>query len=341
VFTVSNRRYTGSKLKLADWIIELISEHCIGDSSFEIFAGTSVISSKIAPLMKKIILNDTLEANEIIYRAFYEKGVFSQKKLEKYKRAFQKIKTPAVNGYFTGNYGDKYFSINDCQKIEFIRNYINEHRADLTDKEYNILIASLIYSMDKCANTVGHFDAYRKIDFVPDKFTFDLIKPFDFSDTEVEIYKEDANTLAEKVFADIIYVDPPYNSRQYCQFYHIYETIVNWNEPELFGTALKPKGKHLSEYCKSKAPLYFADLIEKLNCNYIVVSYNNTYQSKSGSSRNKITLEQIVDTLSKRGKVLTFSKPHQYFNAGKTDFPDHKEFLFIVKVDKSNAGKNA
>jgi adenine-specific DNA-methyltransferase len=104
---------------------------------------------------------------------------------------------------------------------------------------------------------------------------------------EVEICCDDANILAKKIRADIAYIDPPYNSRQYCQFYHIYETLVKWDDPAIFGTALKRKGGALSDYCRTKAPVVFADLIENLQCNYLVVSYNNTYKSKSNSSRNK------------------------------------------------------
>ena len=334
MFNIYNRRYTGSKLKLADWIIELVGEHCKGESFFEIFAGTSVVSSRIAPKMKTVILNDTLEANRVVYEAFYGVGDFDFNLLFAYRDELSNIVMQQTDGYFSANYGDRYFSKNDCRKIESIRNRIEEIRSVISPKEYAILLASLIYSMDRCANTVGHFDAYIHSDSIADKFSFDIIEPFHFPNTTFEIFDDDANTLAERVTADIVYVDPPYNSRQYCQFYHIYETIVRWDNPELFGTALKPKGRHLSDYCRSKAPDVFADLISKLNCRYIVVSYNNTYESKSGSSRNKITLAQIEQTLQSRGEVKVFSKAHQYFNAGKTDFPDHKEMLFIVRITK-------
>ncbi len=332
MFSIYNRRYTGSKLKLADWIIELINSNCKGDSFLEIFAGTSIVSSKIAPQMKRVILNDTLEANNMIYNAFYSKSDFDISKLDIIKDELNNKRFSSKQGYFTKNYGDKYFSVNDCHKIEIIRNYIEKSKKSLNDKEYAILLASLIYSMDKCANTVGHFDAYIHNDNVSDKFTFDLIKPLEFPHTNFEIYREDSNLLAKRVEADIVYVDPPYNSRQYCQFYHIYETIVRWDKPELFGVALKPQGRLLSDYCRSKAQQVFDDLIQNLNCRYIAVSYNNTYNSKSNSSRNKITLEEIENMLNQKGEVKTFSKSHQFFNAGKTDFLDHKEFLFIVKV---------
>ena len=88
----------------------------------------------------------------------------------------------------------------------------------------------------------------------------------------------------------------------------------------------------MSEYCKTKAPEKFQELISNINSNYIVVSYNNTYKSKSSSSKNKITLEQILSILEKKGKTKMFKKSHNYFNAGKTDFDNHYEYLFITKI---------
>ena len=330
MFCIHQRRYTGSKYKLANWIIELINKYCVGSSFLEIFAGTSVIASLIAPKMKKIILNDTLESSRVIYKAFYGTGEYDIEKLEAFKLKVNDKENTSKGGYFAKNYGGTYFSLSDCRKIEYIRNLIEKEKN--TPREYAILLSSLIYSMDRCANTVGHFDAYRRSGSVIDKFAFDLIQPLDLADVEVEIYNEDANRLAKKITADIVYVDPPYNSRQYCQFYHIYETIVRWDNSELFVVALKPKGRLLSDYCRSKAPHVFDDLIKNLNCRYIVVSYNNTYHSKSNSSKNKITLEEIETTLTEKGYVQQFSTSHQFFNAGKTDFPDHKELLYIVKV---------
>ena len=102
-------------------------------------------------------------------------------------------------------------------------------------------------------------------------------------------------------------------------------------KPKLFGEALKPKPENTSEYCKTKAPEKFYELIKNINSKYIAVSYNNTYSSKSSSSKNKITLEQIESTLEKK-VGLKYLKKHNHFNAGKTDFDDHQEILFITKV---------
>ena len=139
---------------------------------------------------------------------------------------------------------------------------------------------------------------------------------------------------AKDLKADVVYIDPPYNSRQYSRFYHLLETLVKWDKPKLYGTALKPETENTSDYCKAKAPDRFAELIHDLNCKYIVVSYNNTYNSKSNSSRNKIKLEEIKRTLSLKGPTKVFKKRHRYFNSGKTNFDNHHEYIFIAKVNK-------
>ena len=91
---------------------------------------------------------------------------------------------------------------------------------------------------------------------------------------------------------------------------------------------------NMSDYCRNSAPVVFENLIQKLNVRYIAVTYNNTYASKSTSSQNKITLDQILNILEKRGTTRTFDMPYRFFNSGKTEFADHKEFLFITEVSQ-------
>ena len=193
-----------------------------------------------------------------------------------------------------------------------------------------MLIASLLYSVDKIANTVGHYDAYFKKKFIEDNFFMRPIDPVEVK--AVSIFREDANLLAKQIQTDIVYIDPPYNSRQYSRFYHVLETLTKLNKPKLHGVALKPEPENMSDYCRVSAKDRFAELINDINTKYLVVSYNNTYDSKSNSSQNKITLDEIKNILSKRGKTKVFEKDYRHFNAGNTDFNNHKEYLFVTNT---------
>lgn len=336
MYNISNRRYTGSKYKLLEWIEELVLENCEGESFFDVFAGTGVVSAHMRKHYKKIIMNDFLFSNEIIYKAFFGNGEYRENVIEEYREQFQKINPNGIqDNYFSENFGGKYFSKNDAKLIGEIREQIQGLEGSLSDREYCILLASLVYSMDKVANTVGHYDAYRKIENIKDRFVFELIHPEKPTD-KFSIYRMDANELVREVKADIAFIDPPYNSRQYSRFYHVLENVVQWKKPQLEGTALKPQAENMSEYCRNSAPEVFADLIKNIHVKYIVVTYNNTYNSKSSSSKNKITLEEIQDILSSKGQTTIYEKKHQCFNAGKTEFDDHKEFVFITKVSTNN-----
>lgn len=337
MFSVENRRYVGNKYKLMSWIENKITSEC-GDcnSLFDVFAGTGSVSKCLIKHYNKVILNDFLFSNQVIYKAFFENKPFDFEKLLKIKEEYNSyIPNDDESNYCSVNFGGKFFSKNDATIIGYIREDIDNKKNinKVNEKEYFILLASLLYSIDRIANTCGHYDAYIKTNNMKDMFIFDLIEPINTDDKIIEIYREDSNELASKINADIAFVDPPYNSRQYSRFYHILENITKWEKPELHGVALKPKPENMSDYCKSTAPKVFEDLINKLNVKYIAVTYNNTYDSKSSSSKNKISLEQIKGILEQKGTTKVFKKSYKFFNAGKTELPNHKEYLFITKVN--------
>ena len=142
-----------------------------------------------------------------------------------------------------------------------------------------------------------------------------MINPIDTKNKNIEIFRKDSNSLVRSIKSDIAFVD--YNSRQYSRFYHVLENLTKWDEPELSGMALKPKSENMSDYCRTSALQVFDDLIKNLNTKYIVVTYNNTYKSKSSSSRNKITHSQILESLNSVGETKIFEKEYRFLTLGK------------------------
>lgn len=330
-FNIENRRYIGSKAKLTNWIFPLIEEHCTGDSFMDIFAGTGIVSSKAMSAFRRVKLNDFLYSNEVIYEAFFGKTRYSDSKIKKLICDYNELRAKDLDAnYFSENFGGKYFSKDTAKIIGYIRQNIEDLKPNISKREFAILLASLLYTVDNLANTVGHYDAYIKSDIRSKDFLMGKILPFNTKN--VDYYRRDANELAKEVLADVVYIDPPYNSRQYSRFYHLLETLTKWEKGNLYGVALKPETENVSDYCKVKAPEVFADLISSLKCKHIVVSYNNTYNPKSSSSKNKISLDEINRILNNKGETQTFTQKHKFFNTGKTDFSDHQEYLFITKV---------
>lgn len=327
-----NRRYIGSKHKLIEWIFSIINKECKGESFADIFAGTGVVSAVAVKHFEKVIMNDFLFSNYAIYQAFFGNGDWDKDKINNIIKKFNNISSNNLpENYFSNSFGDKYFSRESSKIIGFIREEIEKNKDNLTDREYYILIASLLYAIDKIANTVGHYDAYFKKDQVDGDLLMKPIDPINIS--EVSIFREDTNLLVKRIKADVVYIDPPYNSRQYSRFYHVLETLTKWDKPKLYGVALKPFPENMSDYCRTSAKDKFAELVKDIHAHNLVVSYNNTYESKSNSSKNKITLQEIEKILRSRGETKVFEKNYRHFNAGNTNFNNHKEYLFVTKVN--------
>lgn len=337
-FNIQQRRYIGSKYKLMPWIKELIKRNTKGDSFFDVFAGTGSVTEEMLSLYNTFYINDFLYSNEIIFNAFFDNAPYRKDVIENYKDKFNLITTRKVDDeYFSTNYGGKYFSVHDAEIIGEIRELIKVDNY-LNDREKYILLASLLYSTDCIANTVGHYDAYRKVKNIDDRFTFRLIKPINTKGKKIIITRKDANKLAPCVRADVTFLDPPYNSRQYSRFYHVLEEIAEWNKPKLYGVAMKPKPENMSDFSRVKAPEVFDNLVKNLKTKYIVTTYNNTYEdAKSSSSRNKITHKQILSSLNSVGTTKVFKHKYKFFNAGNTELKNHCEMLFITEVNNEQS----
>lgn len=266
---LQNRRYIGSKHKLIEWIFSIITKECEKGNTFaDIFAGTGVVSAIAARHFDKIILNDFLHSNYAIYHAFFGSGEWDRDKINNIIKDYNNIDSEDLeDNYFSEYFGGKYFSKSSSKIIGFVRENIEENKNNLTSKEYYILIASLLYSIDKIANTVGHYDAYFKKDHIEDGFFMKPVDPIEAKN--VTIYREDTNLLAKKIKADVVYIDPPYNSRQYSRFYHVLETLTKWDKPKLHGTALKPDPENMSDYCRTIAKEKFAELVRDIDAQFL------------------------------------------------------------------------
>lgn len=334
---IQNRRYIGSKTQIIESIFSEIEKIklSLGKEKIvlsDLFAGTGVVSEMALSRGEDVIINDLLYHNFVAYNTWMSNSKFDKEVINKYIERFNKENTNKEN-YFSEIYSNKYFGPEVSKKIGHIREQIENNKENLTKREYYILITSLLYSADKIANTVGHFEHYLSNKEFKKNLELKIpsIKKYK---GKAKIYNMDANLLASKVISDIAYIDPPYNSRQYINFYHLLENLAKWDKPKEFeGKSMKYKRDHLkSDYSKSKAPEAFQNLIESLNTKYIIVSYNNTYNAKSSASNNKISEDEIKNILKSKGKLTIKEIGHKFFNSGKTDFKEHKEYLYICEV---------
>ena len=259
---INNRRYIGSKTSLLEEINDAIMDY-YNDYTFSFmdpFGGTGVVANYFADKGCKVIVNDLLYSNYVAYMAWMSNERYSLDKIKRTIEQWNNIDSHNLeDNYFSEKFGNKYYDNYDARKIGYIREMLELKRGRLEEREYYILLASLLYSADKIAHTCGHFESYLKGSSPVERGVRLDIPSIIEKKQKCDIYCKDANVLVRDIDADVAYIDPPYNARQYVNFYHVLENLALWQKPEeLEGDSMKFKRDHLkSDYSKAKAPQVF------------------------------------------------------------------------------------
>ena len=229
-------------------------------------------------------------------------------------------------------YRRQYLSDINGKKIDAIRQQIETWRRIelITENEYYVLLLSLLEAVSKVTNISGTYGAYLK-DWDPRTYKTLTLEPFlpIPSDKQHSVYQEDANVLVERIECDILYIDPPYNARQYITNYHLLETIARYDNPSVYGkTGLRPYSKlEKSAYCSQSTCLEaFAALISQAKAKCIIVSYNN---------EGIMSETQILDVLRQKGNTpelipIDYRRFKSHSNGVLKKKERMREYLFYV-----------
>jgi len=225
---------------------------------------------KIDPVEETLFTSDSQNAKEIIKYLNNLEGV----------EGFI-YKNYSPEGTQGQTYSRKYFTGENSKRIDAIREKIEEWKKSnlINEQKYYFLLASLIEAVPFVANISGTYSAFLK---EWDKRAFkkltlevpEIIK----SDEIHKVYHEDGLKVLDQVKGvDILYLDPPYNERQYAPNYHILETIAKWDKPEIKGiTGMRSYENQKSEFCNPKTGIKaLGEIINKGNFKHLLLSYND------------------------------------------------------------------
>lgn len=329
--------YIGSKLSLLDFLQDTIYD-VTGykkESNFvfaDLFAGTGIVGAKFKENGCTVISNDIQHYSFVLSKHYIENTPPIDTSLLKSFNALTGIDGFIYKNYCAGSgSGRNYFTDYNGRKCDAIRQKLEKLLVSnkININQYFCFLASLLNSIDKYANTASVYGAFLKnIKKSADKnFNLELLPIIDGCNEGI-VYNEDINTIIKKIEGDVLYLDPPYNSRQYCSNYHVLETISRYDSPELIGkTGLRDYSHQKSAFCSKKTvSKVFDDLILNAKFKYVFLSYNN---------EGLMSFDTIKSILSKYGKYKAVSTGYRRFKADKEESRNHNastttEFLHCL-----------
>lgn len=282
-------KYLGSKRALMP-VLETLFSASQAKTAVDLFTGTTRVAAAMKQVGMEVTAIDTASYSEVFSRTFIELDV-SRVNLQELSEAVRVLnELPGTSGYFTEVFCEKarYFQPKNGQRIDAIRSAIeSEYKGTWM---YFPLLSSLLIAADKVDSTTGVQMAYLKSWSRRSFLELDLQVPELLPGGGKAIQGDAIEQVPKLGSFDLAYLDPPYNQHRYFGNYHIWETLVRWDQPEYYGIANKridTRSKNNKSAFNSKLtlPAALSTVIAGLDTKTLVLSYNN----ESWLSRRELT----------------------------------------------------
>jgi len=342
---VQRLNYIGSKYQLLDWLTEQMLAKTgftgfTGKTVADLFSGTGIVAHHFRGLGASVIANDAELYSSIITKAFTQ-SVYNdhvQTILETLQKELENKKYVSAAGYITKNYSPyescdrMFFTIDNALRIDYVRKRLEELTLDEDEKAF--LLASLLMAADAVSNVPAVYGCFLK------NFKAKALKELHLVPihTRKEVCGEGSKTfqsdvlakeLLDQVAADVIYLDPPYNERQYSKNYFPLNLIAKTpvaleSEPPLKGKTGIPTDCFLSPFCKkAEVEGAFDTLFKSLKAPWIFLSYN---------SESLVGKERMLELMGKYGQATVVERDYKRFKSFEYNKDVAiKEYLYALR----------
>jgi adenine-specific DNA-methyltransferase len=327
--------FLGSKARLLSFLTEKIGGYAVAGEHFvDLFCGTASVGSAFRGRGLQVTANDHLwlcatiaEANLLNhgtpdFSSLLPTGEVRPRRGEAtYESVLRTLnEVEPREGFVFQNYSPAslencgvarmYFTKANAARIDAIRGRIDEWDQLLSRGEKALLITDLVRAASRHSNTAGTYGCYLKR-WKPRavaRLELDPSKTPSLRGSDHAVHRQRAEDLLPTLEADVVYVDPPYTKRQYAAYYHLLETIVRYDAPEISGkTGLRQWSAASSDFCfRRKAPGALERLVRRTRARHLFLSYN---------SDGQIADEAIRDILTSRGKLQVWELPYQRYRS--------------------------
>lgn len=332
-------RYIGSKESLLPWLEQVIRANGVEQGIFlDLFAGTTIVGRHFKRLGFSVVSNDLMHYAYVLGKAYLETNTTPQFENvtlptaipptlfewenERLVEAVEYLNNlPPEQGFLWRHYSDEgtaqdpfqrmYFSSVNAGKMDAIRAQVETWHCQkqISDAEYYVLLTALLEAAPRVANISGTYAAFLKFWESRSQKPLTLVPPTLLcSNQNHQVFQQDATVLVRDIPCDVMYLDPPYNNRQYATNYHLMETIARYDSPAIYGkSGLRPYAEERSAYCqRASALVSLEQLVSHATCRLLVLSY---------SSEGIMPHEDIMDILTAHGEAVLVERPYRRFRS--------------------------
>ena len=329
-------KYLGSKRLLIPTISEIVKALPSVHSIFDIFSGTSRVGHHFKANGYQVTANDLSTFAKVLADCYIaaDAGQYAaqaERLIKEYNSS-----SARTAGYFTQTYciDSKFFQPKNGERVDWIRNDLESKGLDPLLKA--ILLTSLMEAADRVDSTCGLQMAYLK-SWAPranQDLTLRLPPLLPGTGATLQL---DAKVAAEKVNADLTYVDPPYNQHSYLGNYHIWESLALWDQAEVYGKARKRidvKTRKSPFNRKKSAFDSLKQVIETIRSKYVLLSFSN---------EGFITRGELELYLSGLGELVVYSRDFKRYvgaqigiynpagqKVGRVSHLRNEEYLYLL-----------
>jgi adenine-specific DNA-methyltransferase len=336
-------KYLGSKRKLIDLIVKIISSTGDPKTIFDLFSGTSRVGHALKAANYRVLSNDHNAYAATLARCYVQADRDDVlEDAEKLVAEFNAIK--GEPGYFTDTFciQSRFFQPKNGARVDAIREAIV--KKSLPPELESVMLVSLMEAADRVDSTTGLQMAYLK-KWAP-RASNDLSLRVPAILPRAAAGKGKAHCLealeaARTLTADLAYIDPPYNQHNYLGNYHVWESLVRWDKPPVYGIACKRidcKDRRSVFNSKPKFAAAMKELLHTVQAETLVISFNNE------GYIDRETMEPLLaDLFDGQAKVTTIESDYKRYvgaqigihdlqgkKVGKVSHLRNKEYLYVV-----------
>jgi len=318
-------RYIGNKTRLLPFILRTLEKEKIAVGSVhDAFAGTASVSRALKSEGWRVYSSDLLMSSYVFQRAYV---VADSADPSIGEMAKELAEVPPVTSFISRHFspaggstsaGRMYFTPENAGRIDASREMLEKWRKEraLRDDDYYLLLAAIIEGADRVANTAGVYASYMKRWQPNARRALEIVPELPVAGkVPARAYLMDAADAAKEVGeVDLLYIDPPYNSRQYVAYYHIPEILARgWSDtvPAIRGKVGLLAGEEgRSQWSHGRrVQRLFSGLLAESGAKYALVSFNSEGHLKPEA------LESLLGKASADGKVSRFSQRYRRYRA--------------------------